>query len=140
MNRFRLLSAALSRSRRRFVQVLAGGALAAVGARHFGWAAAADSAAAGDAGAILSGTEFNLEIGAQPTTPCAAFALARRGCCHAACVQSPVGTDLHPLAWNDCPCRKSGPWFRRSVATEYVLIAAVLSITAVMTSFFSPEV
>lgn len=29
--------------------------------------------------------------------------------------------------------------FRRSVAAEYVLIAAILSITAVMTSFFSPE-
>jgi copper resistance protein D len=33
----------------------------------------------------------------------------------------------------------SGRWFRRSVAAEYVLIVAVLSITAVMTSFFSPE-
>jgi copper resistance protein D len=33
----------------------------------------------------------------------------------------------------------SGQWFRRSVATEYVLIAAVLTITAIMTSFFSPE-
>ena len=33
----------------------------------------------------------------------------------------------------------SGQWFRRSVATEYVLIAAVLTITAVMTSLFSPE-
>ena len=33
----------------------------------------------------------------------------------------------------------SGQWFRRSVATEYVLIAAVLAITAVMTSLFSPE-
>ena len=32
-----------------------------------------------------------------------------------------------------------GRWFRRSVATEYVLIAAVLAITAVMTSFYSPE-
>jgi putative copper resistance protein D len=32
-----------------------------------------------------------------------------------------------------------GRWFRRSVAAEYVLIAAVLTITAVMTSFFSPE-
>lgn len=29
--------------------------------------------------------------------------------------------------------------FRRSVATEYVLIVAVLATTAVMTSFFSPE-
>jgi CopA family copper-resistance protein len=64
MDRFRLPSAAPSRSRRRFVQGLAGGALAVVSARHFGWAAAADSPAAGDAGAILSGTEFNLEIGA----------------------------------------------------------------------------
>jgi CopA family copper-resistance protein len=44
------------------VQGLAGGALAAVGARHFGWAA--DSASASPAGAILSGTEFNLEIAA----------------------------------------------------------------------------
>ena len=33
----------------------------------------------------------------------------------------------------------SGLWFRRSVAAEYVLIAAVLTITAVMTSFYSPE-
>ena len=33
----------------------------------------------------------------------------------------------------------SGRWFRRSVAAEYVLIAAILTITAVMTSFFSPE-
>jgi putative copper export protein len=32
-----------------------------------------------------------------------------------------------------------GRWFRRSVAAEYVLIATVLTITAVMTSFFSPE-
>jgi copper resistance protein D len=34
---------------------------------------------------------------------------------------------------------QSGRWFRRSVAAEFVLIAAVLTITAVMTSFFSPE-
>ncbi len=34
---------------------------------------------------------------------------------------------------------QSGRWFRRSVAAEYVLIAAVLTITAVMTSFFSPD-
>jgi putative copper resistance protein D len=33
----------------------------------------------------------------------------------------------------------SGRWFRRSVAAEYIVIAAVLTITAVMTSFFSPE-
>jgi len=64
MDRSRFKSAALSRSRRRFVQGLAGGALAIASARRIGWAAAADSAAAGDAGAVLSGTEFNLEIGA----------------------------------------------------------------------------
>jgi CopA family copper-resistance protein len=65
MYRSRLASAPSSHSRRRFVQGLAGGALTIAGARHFGWAAAADSAAAaGDPGAILSGTEFNLEIGA----------------------------------------------------------------------------
>jgi putative copper export protein len=29
--------------------------------------------------------------------------------------------------------------FRRSVVSEYVLIIAVLAITAVMTTFFSPE-
>jgi putative copper export protein len=34
---------------------------------------------------------------------------------------------------------QSGRRFRRSVAAEYVLIAAVLAITAVMTSLFSPE-
>jgi copper resistance protein D len=34
---------------------------------------------------------------------------------------------------------QSGLWFRRSVVAEYVLIAVVLTITAVMTSFFSPE-
>jgi putative copper resistance protein D len=34
---------------------------------------------------------------------------------------------------------QSGRRFRRSVAAEYVLIVAVLTITAVMTSFFSPE-
>jgi CopA family copper-resistance protein len=37
-----------------------------VSARHFGWAAAADVAAGGDPGAVLSGTEFNLTIGALP--------------------------------------------------------------------------
>ena len=30
-------------------------------------------------------------------------------------------------------------WFRRSLRLEYVLIAAVLSITAMMTTFYSPE-
>jgi len=34
---------------------------------------------------------------------------------------------------------QGGRWFRRSVAAEFVLIAAVLTITAVMTSLFSPE-
>jgi putative copper export protein len=34
---------------------------------------------------------------------------------------------------------QSARWFRRSVAAEYVLIALVLTITAVMTTFFSPE-
>lgn len=29
--------------------------------------------------------------------------------------------------------------FRRSLATEYLLIAAVLTLTAVLTSFYSPE-
>jgi CopA family copper-resistance protein len=64
MYRFRSASAAYGRSRRRFVQGLAGSALAAVSARHFGWAASTGSAAAADVGAVLSGTEFHLEIGA----------------------------------------------------------------------------
>jgi CopA family copper-resistance protein len=62
----RFTPAPLSGSRRRFVQGLAGGALALAGARHFGWANAADAASAGDPGAVLSGTEFNLEVGAFP--------------------------------------------------------------------------
>lgn len=62
MDRSHRSSESYGRSRRRFVQGLAGGALAAVGARHFGWAA--DSASASPAGATLSGTEFNLEIDA----------------------------------------------------------------------------
>jgi CopA family copper-resistance protein len=66
MDRSHLPLVTLSHSRRRFVQGLAGGALAIAGARHFGWAAAADSAPAGDAAAVLSGTEFNLVIGASP--------------------------------------------------------------------------
>jgi CopA family copper-resistance protein len=66
MDQFRLTSGALSRSRRRFVQGLAG-ALAIVSARRFGWAAAADPVVvAGDTGSVLSGTEFDLEIGALP--------------------------------------------------------------------------
>jgi FtsP/CotA-like multicopper oxidase with cupredoxin domain len=66
MDRIRFPSTEFNRSRRCFVQGLAGGALAVASARHFGWAAAADSAAVGDAGGVLSGTEFNLEIGALP--------------------------------------------------------------------------
>ena len=66
MNRFHLPSVTASHSRRRFVQGLAGGALAIAGGRHFAWAAAGDSPPAVDAGAILSGTEFNLVIGALP--------------------------------------------------------------------------
>src|SRR5882724_603861 len=64
MYRFRSASAAYGRSRRLFVQGIAGSALAAVSARHFGWAASAGSAAAADVGAVLSGAEFDLEIGA----------------------------------------------------------------------------
>jgi CopA family copper-resistance protein len=60
MYRYRLSSGSFNRSRRHFVQGLAGGALAVAGARHFGWAAGDDT------GAVLSGTEFNLEIGALP--------------------------------------------------------------------------
>jgi len=63
MDRSQLTSAVLSRSRRRFVQGLAGGALAIVSARRFGWAPAAGARTDGDSGA-LSGAEFNLEIGA----------------------------------------------------------------------------
>src|SRR5438552_15228507 len=44
------------RSRRRFVQGVTGGALAVVGGRHLRWATAANPKA------VLSGTEFNLEI------------------------------------------------------------------------------
>src|SRR5258708_5033130 len=60
MYRSRLSSGSFNRSRRHFVQGLAGSGLAAAGARHLG------RAAAGDAGAVLSGTEFSLEIGALP--------------------------------------------------------------------------
>jgi CopA family copper-resistance protein len=48
----------IATSRRRFVQGLAGGALAALGTRHLRWAAAASPPA------VLTGTDFNLEIGA----------------------------------------------------------------------------
>jgi CopA family copper-resistance protein len=63
MHRPHLTSEPLSRSRRHFVQGLTGGALAIVTARGFGWAAAAAAATAGDPGAVLTGSEFDLEIG-----------------------------------------------------------------------------
>jgi CopA family copper-resistance protein len=66
MYRSHLSSGSFNRSRRHFVQGLAGSALAVAGARHFGWAAAADLVTAGEAGAVLSGTEFHLEIGPLP--------------------------------------------------------------------------
>jgi CopA family copper-resistance protein len=66
MERARYVPVALNSSRRRFVQGLAGGALAMVSARHFGWAAAADAAGGGDSGSVLSGTEFDLTVGALP--------------------------------------------------------------------------
>lgn len=56
----------LSSSRRRFVQGLAGGAFAIASARCIRWAAAAEAVHASDPGAVLSGTEFQLEIGALP--------------------------------------------------------------------------
>jgi CopA family copper-resistance protein len=57
---------ALNNSRRRFVQGLAGGALVVAGAHRFGWAATPDSLTPDNTGAVLSGTTFNLEIGALP--------------------------------------------------------------------------
>jgi CopA family copper-resistance protein len=66
MVRCRYVPVALNNSRRRFVQGLAGGALAVAGAHRLGWAAAPDSQAADNPGAVLSGTQFNLEIGALP--------------------------------------------------------------------------
>jgi FtsP/CotA-like multicopper oxidase with cupredoxin domain len=48
----------IATSRRRFVQGVAGGALAALGARHLRWAVAAGQPA------VLTGTDFNLEISA----------------------------------------------------------------------------
>jgi len=56
----------LNNSRRHFVQGLAGGAVAIASTPPFGWAATPDSPAADNTGAVLSGTEFNLEIGALP--------------------------------------------------------------------------
>jgi putative copper resistance protein D len=35
---------------------------------------------------------------------------------------------------------QGGRWFRRCVASEYVMVVAILTITAVMTSLFSPEI
>jgi len=66
MDRPRLTSEPLNRSRRHFVHGLTGGALAIVAARGFGWAAAAAAATAGDPGAVLTGSEFDLEIGSLP--------------------------------------------------------------------------
>jgi CopA family copper-resistance protein len=51
-------------SRRRFVQGLAGGALAVATAHRHGWTATPDSQVPDRTGSVLSGTEFNLEIGA----------------------------------------------------------------------------
>jgi CopA family copper-resistance protein len=62
----RYVPVALNNSRRRFVQGLAGGALAVANAHRFGWASIPDSQAPDNTGAVLSGTEFNLEIGALP--------------------------------------------------------------------------
>jgi CopA family copper-resistance protein len=56
-------AAGLNCSRRRFVQGLAGGALAVLSARHARWVAAATPATSSDAGAVRSGSEFALEIG-----------------------------------------------------------------------------
>jgi CopA family copper-resistance protein len=53
-------------SRRRFVQGLAGGGLAALNASQFGWARAALSSATDTSGAVLTGTEFGLAIGTLP--------------------------------------------------------------------------
>ena len=66
MYRSHLSSATFNRSRRHFVQGLAGSALAIAGARHPGWTAAVDPADGGDVGAPPSGTEFHLQIGALP--------------------------------------------------------------------------
>ncbi len=66
MSRFRSAPARLNPSRRRFVQGLAGGALAALSARQFGWATAGVPSSADAPGAVLTGTEFDLAIGALP--------------------------------------------------------------------------
>jgi CopA family copper-resistance protein len=66
MLRSRFLPVALNNSRRRFVQGLAGGALAIAGADRFGWAATSGAQAPGNTASVLSGPEFNLEIDALP--------------------------------------------------------------------------
>jgi CopA family copper-resistance protein len=66
MVRSRFLAVTLNNSRRRFVQGLAGGAFAVAGAHRFGWAAASEPQAPSNTAAVLSGPEFNLEIGALP--------------------------------------------------------------------------
>lgn len=65
MSPMRFISPIEARSRRRFVQGLAGGALALIGARHLRWSAA-EPAIGAARGAELSGTDFNLEIGESP--------------------------------------------------------------------------
>lgn len=66
MVRGRHIPTALNDSRRRFVQGLAGGALAVAGVHRLGWAATPDSKPSDTSGAVLSGTEFDLQIGALP--------------------------------------------------------------------------
>jgi hypothetical protein len=60
MHRYRFGDGIVSPSRRRFVQGVAGGALALSAAKHRAWASE------GQQDAVLSGTEFDLEIGALP--------------------------------------------------------------------------
>jgi CopA family copper-resistance protein len=66
MSRFRSAHARLNPSRRRFVQGLAGGALAALSIRQFGWATSGVASSADAPGAVLTGSEFDLAIGALP--------------------------------------------------------------------------
>jgi CopA family copper-resistance protein len=66
MVRSRFFPVTLNNSRRRFVQGLAGGAVAIAGAHRFGWAATSGAQVPGNMPAALSGTEFDLEIGALP--------------------------------------------------------------------------
>ncbi len=63
MDRSHLALGPSGRSRRRFVRGLTGAALAMVTARTLGWTAAGEPAAAADTGAVLTGNEFDLQIG-----------------------------------------------------------------------------